>query len=110
MFDCFLQLFGIFSSYSSTFVITATFDNPAGISAVLAALLPFTFYFFSSRSKLSRNMSIIICVMVVISIILSNARAAILAMIAIFWVIFKEKTSICMLRGIIIGTTLFNEA
>ena len=87
----FLQLFGIFSSYSSTFVITATFDNPAGISAVLAALLPFTFYFFSSRSKLSRNMSIIICVMVVISIILSNARAAILAMIAIFLGYFLKR-------------------
>ena len=56
-------------------------------------------------------MSIIICVMVVISIILSNARAAILAMIAIFLGYFlREKTSICMLRGIIIGTTLFNEA
>lgn len=87
----FLQLFGIWQSYSSVFVITGTFDNPAGISAILVTLLPFTFYFFSVKSKLQRRLSVLICVMVVIIILLSNARAAILAMVVVFGYFFKRK-------------------
>ena len=35
------QLFGILRSYNGSFRITGSFDNPAGISALSAALLPF---------------------------------------------------------------------
>lgn len=86
-----LQLLGIFHSFHSVFIITGTFDNPAGISAILVILLPFTFYFFQVNNRSQRYLSYIICALMMIVIILSDARTAIFALIIISMGYFLKK-------------------
>lgn len=72
------QLFGILRPYNGSFRITGPFDNPAGISALLAALLPFSLYCHKCFKSKYRWISIVISCLIVSVIILSKARAAII--------------------------------
>ncbi len=76
------QLIGIAPSHYGSFAITGPFDNPAGISAALALLLPFPLY--GCLQKKYRVMAIIAVCLIVTTIVLSRARAAFLATVVIF--------------------------
>ena len=72
------QLFGILRSYNGSFRITGSFDNPAGISALSAALLPFSLYCCKCFKNKYRWISVVITCLIVSVIVLSKARAAII--------------------------------
>jgi len=76
------QFSGLMPSYHGSFAVTGPFDNPAGISASLAFLLPFALY--GCLQKKYRVIAIIAVCLIVTVIILSRARAAILAAVIIF--------------------------
>ena len=87
------QFTGLLPSYNGSFSVTGPFDNPAGISASLALLLPFPLY--GCLKKRYRVIAIITVSLIVTVIILSRARAAILSTAIIFILFFilvlKEK-------------------
>lgn len=73
------QFTGLLPSHHNYFSITGPFDNPAGISASLAILLPFSLYACCYLKKRHRLFAIIATCFVVLTIVLSHARTAILA-------------------------------
>ena len=75
------QSTGLLPSYHGSFAVTGPFDNPAGISASLALLLPFALYGCLQREQ--RVIAIIVVCLLVTVIILSRARAAVLATVII---------------------------
>lgn len=77
------QFFGLLRSYNSSFAITGPFDNPAGISASLVVLLPFSLYCCSYSKKMYRVLSIIATCIIISVIVLTKARAAIIGTTAI---------------------------
>jgi len=83
---CAGQLLGWLPRYNNQFSITGPFDNPAGISASLAILLPFVLYGVERNKKWVRLIYAIIATAVIISIILSQARAAVIAAVIIIFV------------------------
>jgi len=82
------QFAGLFPSYNGSFAVTGPFDNPAGISASLVVLLPFSLYYCRYPEKKYRLFAIISACLVVTAIVLSQARAAILATVVIFILFF----------------------
>lgn len=89
------QFIGLFSSYNGSFSVTGPFDNPAGISASLVVLFPFSLYCCFYLEKKHCLFAIIVACLTVVVIILSKARTSILAtfVIIIFFLIrqFKER-------------------
>ena len=75
------QFTGLLPSYNSSFSITGPFDNPAGISASLVILLPFSLYCCRYSIKRRRLLTIIATCLIISVIILSKARTAIFATI-----------------------------
>ncbi len=78
------QFTGLLSSYNGSFALTGSFDNPAGISAALVVLLPFSLYCSYYFEKKYRISAIITACLIVTVIVLSQARTAILAAAIIF--------------------------
>ena len=70
-------------SFHNSLSITGPFDNPAGISASLSLLLPFAIYETCKSNKWRQIMGVIISLVTVVFVILSGARAAILAVAVI---------------------------
>lgn len=91
----FAQLGGLLPAYHGSFTVTGPFDNPAGISALLALLLPFLLYFCRWSEKRYRLLVITATSLVVTVIVFSRARTAILAVVvvSIFFLIrlLKER-------------------
>lgn len=89
------QFIGLLPLYNGSFTITGPFDNPAGISASLVTLLPFSLYSCRYQGKKYRLFAIIPACLVVTAIVLSQARAAILAatviLILFFIRLLKER-------------------
>lgn len=91
------QLFGLSRSYNASFAITGPFDNPAGISASLVVLLPFSLYCCSYSKKVYRVLSIIATCIIISVIVLTKARAAIIgttAILLLFAISFLKNKSI----------------
>ncbi|MDR1170334.1 MAG: O-antigen ligase family protein [Prevotellaceae bacterium] len=63
--------------------LTGSFDNPAGFTAALVCVLPFTFYFFRNTSRTVKYIAVFITVLLFSVIVLSQARAAIIAGFAV---------------------------
>ncbi|MDR1339241.1 MAG: O-antigen ligase family protein, partial [Prevotellaceae bacterium] len=63
--------------------LTGSFDNPAGFTAALACVLPCTFYFFRNTSRTVKYIAVFIAVLLFSVIVLSRARAAIIAGLAV---------------------------
>jgi O-antigen ligase len=63
--------------------LTGSFDNPAGFTATLVCVLPCTFYFFRNTSRAVKYIAIFIAVLLFSVIVLSQARAAIIAGFAV---------------------------
>ncbi|HKM45595.1 MAG TPA: hypothetical protein VJY12_09080 [Dysgonamonadaceae bacterium] len=87
------QFTRLLPSYHSSFSITGPFDNPAGISASLVVLIPFSLYFCRYSIKSRRLLSIIAAFLIISVIILSKARTAIFATTVILIFFF-----ICLLN------------
>lgn len=89
------QFTGLLPSYHSSFSITGPFDNPAGISASLVILLPFSLYCCRYSIKRRRLLTIIATCLIISVIILSKARTAIFAttiiLILFFIYLLKER-------------------
>lgn len=73
------QLFYVLPSHHTYFRITGSFENPAGISAVLALLLPIGTEWLLKGRPLTKIFLMGMILMYWITIILSGARTAILA-------------------------------
>lgn len=80
------QFISLLPSYNGSYAVTGPFDNPAGISASLAFLLPFPLY--RCLQKKYREISIIAVCLIVTVIILSQAWTAVLATVVIFLLFF----------------------
>jgi O-antigen ligase len=78
----FLQYFNVFSFRHNSF-ITGTFDNPAGFTAALSCVFPYTFLFFRNFSCTVKYISLSIAVFILSVILISEARAAIVAVFAV---------------------------
>jgi hypothetical protein len=63
--------------------LTGSFDNPAGFTAALVCVLPCTFYFFRNTPRAVKYIAILIAVLLFSVIVLSQARAAIIAGFAV---------------------------
>lgn len=89
------QIIGLLPAYNGSFAVTGPFDNPAGISASLALLLPFLLYFCHWSEKRYRLLVIIATSLVVTVIVFSRARTAILGVlvVSVFFLIrlLKER-------------------
>lgn len=77
------QFAGVLQSYNGSFTVTGPFDNPAGISASLVVLLPFSLYCCRYSGKRYRLFAIFAACLVVTVIVISQARAAILVVVII---------------------------
>ena len=87
------QYIGLLPSNNSIFVITGSFDNPAGFAASLACVLPLCFLFFNRQYKYLRCMTIMAVAIIATAIFLSGSRAGILSiMIAmVAWLFVRLK-------------------
>jgi tetratricopeptide (TPR) repeat protein len=63
--------------------LTGSFDNPAGFTAALVCVLPCTFYFFRNTPRTVKYVALLIAVLLFSVIVLSQARAAIIAGFAV---------------------------
>lgn len=82
------QYAGWISKRYSVFTMTGPFNNPAGISASLALLFPFSLYFcYTPKNKKIRRINILPPLLMAGTIILSGSRAAILS-IAVSGILF----------------------
>ncbi len=85
---CFSQAcYGLFqfanwlSSNHSKFVITGSFDNPAGFAAVLSISFPIGLFLFLKSKGFERYFAIIGLIVIAVSVYLSGSRAGVLAII-----------------------------
>lgn len=81
----FMSLWGIFQyvgltdSYYAPVRVTGSFENPAGISAFLSALFPFSLFFVGERNY--KLWGYFASSLLIITIVLSNSRTGVLAVI-----------------------------
>lgn len=82
------QHFDLFSSHSFYYKVTGSFDNPAGLSSCLCISFPFIFSFLKSYSKYLRYG---ICIIVIITIMLSHSRSGFLSICILLFVYIYDK-------------------
>lgn len=88
-----LQYAGVISSGSKNFVVTGSFDNPAGFAAAVSCVFPLCFFFFTSQKKYIKYAAIGIAVLMMSVIVLSGSRAGVMAMVVatIVWFFVQSK-------------------
>lgn len=105
---CAFQYLKILPSYNSSFSITGPFDNPAGISSLLAALFPFSLFvhtrIFGKKSKI---LIVFFAFAIIVAIFLIKSRAGLLAIIASSLPFIVEKGYMKSLRNRIFVLTGF---
>ena len=77
------QYLNIVSTFYLNPSVTGSFDNPAGIGIFLAALSPFCFFYLQKGRKRKRVLMLLISIILMTIVILSQSRAALLAIITI---------------------------
>lgn len=94
-----LQYFGCAPSRHYAFLITGTYENPAGFAAVQAALFPFALVLCldKERNRLIRWFAGLTAVSCMLTIILSGSRAGLLAICAAAAVVLAFKTKVLSL-------------
>jgi O-antigen ligase len=75
------QYAGLLPSANNRFIVTGSFDNPAGIASALACAWPLCFLFFASTNHYLRFCFYALAVIIAIAIILSGSRAGMLAIV-----------------------------
>lgn len=91
-----LQYFGCVPSRHYAFPITGTYENPAGVAAVQAALFPFALVLrlHKERNRLIRWIAGLTSIVCTLTIILSGSRAGLLAICATAAVVLAFKTKV----------------
>ena len=77
------QYFDITKSFYGNPPVTGSFDNPAGIGIFLASLFPFCLFYMQNESRYKKLGAICISIIIITTVILSQSRTALLAIIAI---------------------------
>lgn len=98
-----LQYLGVITSNHDSFLVTGSFENPAGYAAVQSCMFPFVFVncFDEDRGKVERLISSFISVFCIITIVLSGSRTGTLATcsaIGLFFA-FEKKVRSCFLKN-----------
>ncbi|MDD2513220.1 MAG: hypothetical protein PHS71_08235, partial [Proteiniphilum sp.] len=105
---CIFQYLKILPSYNSNFPITGPFDNPAGISSLLAALFPFSLFVHKRTfGKKSKILIAFFAFTIIVAIFLIKSRAGLLAIIASSLPFIFEKGYMKSLRNRIFVLTGF---
>lgn len=82
---------------ASSFSMTGSFDNPAGLAACLCAGFPFTLYFIKSKIPAVKRFGLTASCILATTILLSGSRAGILAMsivIALFGLTGRDTPTV----------------
>ncbi|MCE5227866.1 MAG: O-antigen ligase family protein [Porphyromonadaceae bacterium] len=88
------QLAGWFPSNHSEFVITGSFDNPAGFTAVLSLGFPIGLILLAKAKKVEWYLTVAGLVVIAMAVFFSGSRAGMLAMIISSGVFLLLKTNI----------------
>lgn len=83
-----LQYLGKYPSNHNAFVITGSFDNPAGFMAVLSLLFPIGVYWCIKSKRLAQRLIFFSLGLILFSIILAGSRTGVLAVVISTIVIF----------------------
>lgn len=75
------QYFGWVSSKNAAFVITGSFDNPAGFAAILAMGFPIGLFLFLKAKRVERLLLISMLLVIAASVLLSGSRSGMLAIL-----------------------------
>lgn len=73
------QFFFWVPSHHNMFRVTGSYENPAGISAVLAMLLPIGVHWFINSQNKNKYLSFLLVFLYLVAIILTGARVAMIA-------------------------------
>lgn len=77
------QYFGWCEVYHSSFGVTGTFDNPAGLAIFLVAVFPFVFPFVFSRQGYKQITGILAGGILITAILLSGSRTGAMALVVV---------------------------
>lgn len=93
-----LQYMGIIPSFHEVFLITGTFENPAGFATVQAAMFPFVLIkcFDKDSGRFSMFFSIAVSTLCLVSVVLSESRMGILAICAAIIVVLAFTDSVAL--------------
>lgn len=89
-----LQFFHLFPSNHSAFPVTGPYENPAGITSVLALTFPIGVYFFLNSIGWKKVFIGLLIVLVIVAISLAGARAAMLAVLLSTTTMLTMRTSL----------------
>lgn len=90
-----LQFLEIIPSHHSAFLITGTYENPAGFAAVQASLFPFVFVnCFNDEYYNIQRFSMAIAILCFISVLLSGSRSALLALCAVVIIVLAFNDTV----------------
>ena len=106
-----LQSFGVLSNYNYIFKTTGLFTNPGPfgcyVAFALAALVPWVFYNIKSLTKLQKAVWVLAVMLLVYGLVLSDSRAAYLAVIVTVMVcLFLKLCSRIRIKRIYMGALL----
>lgn len=106
-----LQSFGVLSNYNYFFKTTGLFINPGPfgcyLAFALAALVPWVLFNFKSFTKLQKAASALTVMLLVYGLVLSDSRAAYLAVVVTVLVcLFLKVRSRIRIKGIHMGALL----
>jgi hypothetical protein len=92
-----LQYLGIYPSNHNAFVVTGSFNNPAGFMGVLALLFPIGVYWCIKAKGLEQRLVFFSLGLILFSIILAGSRTGILAVVipSIVIIIFEFHLVLC---------------
>ena len=88
------QFLGWFPSNNSKFVITGSFDNPAGFVTGLAVFFPIGLFLIVGSKRTQRYIAVIGLVLIIISVFLSKSRTGVLAVLISFLIFFLFEGTI----------------
>ncbi len=76
-----LQYAKVFPSNHSDFLITGSFDNPAGIAALLSISSSIGLYCFATTKRIEKSIYLFALIVIITTVIFSNSRTGILTII-----------------------------
>lgn len=97
------QYIGIICSFHSSFSLTGPFDNPAGISAMLVALFPFSLFLCRRQNSRKVWIGIVFCTLIGFVVVLSGARTAVFAYAVVLFGYLLDSSFFRLYRKWIIG-------
>lgn len=86
-----LQLLGFAKSKNDLYLLTGTFFNPAPFAIYLALVFPICIKQVNSNNPFIRFLAVVTVILIVICIVVSFSRTALLMLLVGFFLIFKKK-------------------